>query len=100
MRMPGFASEASLSKARTQYRHSGSTIPAAGPMVTQYRHSGSTIPAAGPMVLPQQIVIPPGLQCWLNYQACNSSCANWPIWRRDICYSYCFAIYNRCLRPV
>jgi hypothetical protein len=83
LRIPGFAAEASLSKARAQYRHSESTIP-----------------AAGPMVLPQQIVIPPGLRCWLNYQACNNSCANWPIWPRDICHSYCFAIYNRCLRPV
>jgi hypothetical protein len=83
MRMPGFAAEPSLNKARTQYRHSGGTIP-----------------AAGSMVLPQQIVIPPGLRCWLDYQACNNSCASWPIWRRAFCYSYCSAMYNRCLRPV
>jgi hypothetical protein len=82
MRMPGFAAEAALSRA-----------------CMQYRHVRDPIPAPGPMVSPQQI-IPPGLRCWFEYQACNNSCANWPIWPRDICHSYCFAIYNRCLRPV
>ena len=83
MRMPGFSAEACLSDTGTQYRHSG------GP-----------ISAARSMMLPQQIVIPPGLRCWLSYQACNNSCASWPIWRRAACYSYCSAIYNRCLHPV
>jgi hypothetical protein len=52
-------------------------------------------------VLPQQIGgIPPGLECLINYWACNSSCASVPIWRRAQCYSYCHYFYTRCLMPV
>jgi hypothetical protein len=83
MRMPGFVAEASLNKARAHYCDAGGPISAARPVVS-----------------PQQIVIPPGLRCWLDYQTCNNSCANLPIWRRSVCYSYCFAFYNRCLHPV
>jgi len=82
MCLPGFTAEAALTRARAQYRYIGDPTPA---------------PRSA--VLPQQ-VIPPGLRCWLDYQACNNSCASWPIWRRSLCYSYCFAFYNRCLRPV
>ena len=82
MNIPGFAAEASLHKTSSHYQMPGASI--------------ALIEAK---VLPQQ-VIPPGLRCLFNYWACNGSCSSWPIWRRSLCYSYCFDLYNKCLRPI
>jgi len=82
MTIPEFTAEASLHRTRGHYRITGGLAS-----VVQSR------------LLPQQIV-PPGLRCWLDYLACNASCASWPIWRRAVCYSYCFNFYTKCLAPI
>jgi hypothetical protein len=81
--IPGFAAEASLYRTNACF-YLGAEANSSSPETK---------------VSPQQ-VIPPGLRCLFDYWACNSSCSSWPIWRRNDCYSYCFAFYNRCLHPV